>query len=111
MAPELQADRALILELHRVLSEIDPVRWRDEAAGALRARLVALQQQLKQRERLAALAGALEAVPTLEGTGDTRSRWLKFKQGLQPAYEAIAASLRAEKIHVPSLRPTNWSRS
>lgn len=107
-----QADEALVLELHQVLSEIDPVRWRDDAAAALRARLVALQQRLRQRERLAALAGELEhQLPGPETSTDARTRWLTFKKSLQPAYESIATSLRAEKIHVPSLRPTNWARS
>jgi dolichol kinase len=111
MATELHAEQALVLELHQVLSEIDPVRWRDDAATALHARLLALRQRLGQRERLAALAGALAQVPGPEPTADTRSRWLAFKRSLQPAYETIATSLRAEKIHVPSLRPTNWARS
>src|SRR5687767_3791976 len=106
------ADEALVLELHQVLSEIDPVRWRDGAAAALRARLVTLQQRLRQRERLAALAGELKhQLPGPDATADARSRWLAFKKSVLPAYESIAASLRAEKIHVPSLRPTNWARS
>src|SRR3954469_24307559 len=108
MATE-HADRALVLELHAVLSEIDPVRWRDGAADALRVRLVELHQRLRQRERLAALAGALETGLPASNAG--RSRWLGFKKSLVPAYEALAGSLRAEKIHVPALRPTNWARS
>jgi dolichol kinase len=112
MASEQTADQALVLELHQVLSEIDPVRWHDDAAAALRTRLVELQQRLRQRERLAALAGELEhQLPGPDAAPDTRDRWLAFKKSLQPAYEAIATSLRAEKIHVPSLRPTNWARS
>lgn len=113
MATELHADRALVVELHAVLSEIDPVRWRDEAAAALKARLTELHQRLHQRERLAALAGALQtSLPQLEhASPDLKTRWLAFKKSLQPAYEAMALSLRAEKIHVPSLRPTNWARS
>lgn len=112
MATPQHADETLIRELHQLLSEIDPVRWRDGAAAALRGRLVELQQRLRQRERLAALAGELEhQLPALEPATDTRTRWLAFKKALQPAYEAIATSLRAEKIHVPSLRPTNWARS
>ncbi|MBK7861220.1 MAG: hypothetical protein IPJ65_21945 [Archangiaceae bacterium] len=106
---ESQADRALVLELHAVLSEIDPVRWRDDAAAALRGRLVELNQRLRQRERLAALAGTLEQ--QLPADDATRTRWLKFKSALQPAYESMATTLRAESIHVPSLRPTNWARS
>ncbi|MBL8953280.1 MAG: hypothetical protein JNK82_21050 [Myxococcaceae bacterium] len=107
-----QRDEVLVLELHQVLSEIDPVRWRDDAAAALRARLVTLQQHLVQHERLKALAGELETqLPGPEVAPDARTRWLQFKKSLQPGYEKIAASLRAEKIHVPSLRPTNWARS
>ncbi len=113
MTPEPIADRTLVLQLHGVLSEIDPVRWRDEAASPLRLRLKDLQRHLEQRERLSELAGALRNnLADLEAPGpDLRTRWLTFKHRLQPAYEAIAASLRAQKIHVPTLRPTNWARS
>ena len=113
MATELHADRALVVELHQVLSEIDPVRWRDDAAAALGSRLKNLQRHFEQRERLASLAGALRThLPPLEqSTVDVRTRWLTFKKTLLPAYEAMAVSLRAEKIHVPTLRPTNWARS
>jgi dolichol kinase len=113
MATELHADRALVVELHQVLSEIDPVRWRDDAASRLGVRLKDLQRSLDQRARLASLAGALRTqLPHLDQpTPDTRTRWLAFKKGLVPAYEAVATSLRAEKIHVPTLRPTNWARS
>ncbi len=113
MATELPVDRALVVELHAVLSEIDPIRWRDDAAQALRTRLDKLHRELQQRERLAELAGALQThLPHLEQpTQDLRTRWLTFKKTLVPTYEAIATSLRAEKIHVPTLRPTNWARS
>ncbi len=113
MNPEPNADRALVLQLHGLLSEIDPIRWRDTAASALKVRLYELQQRLEQRERLASVAGALRTeLPTLEAsTSDLKTRWLTFKQHLQPSYEAIATSLRAEQIHVPTLRPTNWARS
>jgi len=111
--PIAVADRALVLKLHGVLSEIDPVRWKDDAAGSLKVRLNALQGDLEKRERLVDLAGALKMnLAHLEQpTPDVKTRWLTFKKSLQPAYEKIAASLRAEKIHVPTLRPTNWARS
>lgn len=113
MATELHADRALVVELHAVLSEIDPVRWRDDAATALRPRLTEIDRRIQQRARLAALAGALQTnlIQLEQPTPDLRTRWLTFKKSLQPAYEAMALSLRAEKVHVPSLRPTNWARS
>ena len=113
MATELHADRALVVELHAVLSEIDPVRWRDDAAAALSTRLKDLQGHFDRRERLGVLAGALRThLPHLEQpTADVRTKWLTFKKTLLPAYEAMATSLRAEQIHVPTLRPTNWFRS
>lgn len=113
MTSELLEDRGLVLQLHGVLAEIDPVRWRDDAAAALSARLRELQRRFHQRARLAELSGALDAhLPSLEESAtDLRSRWLSFKKQLVPAYEKMAARLRAEKVHVPSLRPTNWARS
>ena len=106
-------DRALLIQLHGVLSEIDPVRWHDEAAVALKSRLTDLRRRLEQRERLASLAGELQvSLEQLETRdSDLKSRWLELKKRVQPAYEAMAARFRAEKIHVPSLRPTNWARS
>ena len=39
MAADLTEDRDLALQLHKVLSEIDPARWRDEMAAVLKPRL------------------------------------------------------------------------
>ncbi|MBS1153386.1 MAG: phosphatidate cytidylyltransferase [Myxococcaceae bacterium] len=102
-----------MVQLHGLLTEIDPVRWRDDAAEALKARFGELQRRLAQRARLAELAGALQTnLRALEQpSSETRAGWLAFKQRLMPAYEAVAVALRAEKIHVPSLRPTNWART
>jgi dolichol kinase len=113
MTSELLEDKSLVLQLHGVLAEIDPVRFRAEAAVSLAARLRELQRRFHQRARLAELSGALDRhLPTLEEPAtDLRSRWLAFKKQLVPAYEKMAARLRAEKVHVPSLRPTNWARS
>jgi dolichol kinase len=110
---DLLEDRALTLQVHGVLSDIDPARWKDDAAATLRARLHALQDRLKASPRMAQLSAALSAaLAELEGPmADARARWLELKQRLQPAYEATAASLRAERVHVPSLRPTNYARN
>lgn len=108
-------DRALLIQLHGVLSEIDPVRWHDEAASTLKSRLRELQGRLQQREKLKVLATSLQTglteLDSPPTTSDVQSRWLEFKKRVQPAYESMAARFRAEKIHVPSLRPTNWARS
>lgn len=113
MTPELQDDRSLVLQLHGLLAEIDPVRWRDDAATALTARLRELQRRFEERSGFASLAASLGTqLQALEQpAANPRARWLAFKQRLAPVYEAKAAQLRAEKVHMPSLRPTNWARS
>jgi dolichol kinase len=110
---ELGFDRELTLDLHRLLSDIDAARWRDEMAGAFRQKLEVMTRQMEHRRRLQPLREALVTeVPKLPtGPGEVASRWLAFKQRMQPAYAAVAEALRAEEIHVPSLRPTNYRRS
>lgn len=103
---ELVEDRDLALELHRLLSDIDPVRWRAEMAAALKTGLADLQPKLERRH--ATLADTLKA--ELPAT-DTKSSWLTFKQRMQPAYMEFAKRLQVQSIHVPSLRPTNYRRS
>ncbi|MDP2270152.1 MAG: hypothetical protein Q8N23_10095 [Archangium sp.] len=108
MAADLTEDRDLALQLHKVLSEIDPARWRDEMAAVLKPRLTELQQRFEKRAQHAELADTLKTeVPKL----DTKGQWLAFKKQLQPAYIELAKRLKAESIHVPSLRPTNYARN
>ena len=108
MAADLIEDRDLALQLHKVLSEIDPARWRDEMAAVLKPKLHELQQQLARHTHHAELADTLKTeVPGL----DTKPQWLAFKKRLQPAYLELAKRLKAESIHVPSLRPTNYARN
>ena len=87
MTSDLAEDRDLALQLHKVLSEIDPARWRDEMAAVLKPKLNELQQQFARRAEHAELASTLEAeVPGL----DTKHEWLAFKKRLQPAYIELA---------------------
>lgn len=103
---DLAEDRDLALQLHRLLSEIDPVRWKDEMAAALKSGLADLQPRLARRHTT--LADTIKAeLPA----SDTRSSWLTFKQRMQPAYMEFAKRLQAAQVHVPSLRPTNYRRS
>lgn len=106
-------DRAIALQLHGVLTDIDPARWRDEMAAALKERLKEISLKLEQvshRARMKPLASAMRAELSRldEPSIEPRTRWLTFKQQLQPVYAGLAASL---KIHVPALRPTNYSRN
>ncbi len=106
MTPELIEDRDLALQLHQLLSDIDPVRWRGEMAAKLKAGLTELQPKLQRRH--ATLAGEIQSeLPA----SDSKSQWLAFKKRIQPKYTELAKGLQRESIHVPSLRPTNWSRS
>lgn len=105
MAADFMEDRDLALQLHKVLSEIDTARWRDEMAAVLRPKLSELQRQFEKRAH-PELADALKT----EGV-DTRSQWLAFKKRLQPAYIELAKRLKAKSIHVPSIRPTNYARN
>jgi len=116
MPTDLMEDHALALQLHGVLSEIDPARWRDEMAQSLRRRLaeiVSRKEATPASPRLAPLVETIKTeLPQLEQPApDTRSRWLAFKQRIQPVYASMAAALQAEKVHVPSLRPTNYARN
>jgi len=42
---------------------------------------------------------------------DLRAAWMRFRGRMVPAYMALAQGLRAERVHVPPLRPTNHSRT
>jgi len=113
LSTELLEDRELTVQTHGLLNDIDPARWRPERAPGLRAGLRAVAGRMANHQRLAPLREALEhGVPELPtGAPEQRSRWLAFKQRVQPAYARVAASLRAEAVHVPALRPTNHARS
>jgi dolichol kinase len=108
MTSDLLEERDLALQLHGVLSDIDPVRWRDEMAQKLKPTLRELQARFAQKERTARLAVALQSELPAR---DTKRQWLQFKKRLQPAYMELAERLQAASIHVPSLRPTNYARN
>ena len=116
--------QALAIELHSILKEFDPARRRSKNAQAA-------------AERLAALAGRaerlLETTPVVDEPphAGLRARVAEMRltllhhaerwraeegrkllhRSLQHRYEALAAVLREYRIHVPSLRPTNYARN
>jgi len=126
------ATRPIAIELHALLRELDPARWRADASQALRARIEeierrveALRASLEQlgatsdesvqrlREQVAAVDEVLRSrLAELKQRADQgRDEWMAFRTRLTPAYEQLALVLRAEAVHVPSLRPTNYLRS
>ena len=112
--------RALALELHQLLAELDRsrFRWR-EFSSPLRARLTQLRTHLGELTRREDEAGPLrgpidalrDAVESHAPASDGRREWLAFRAQILPAYESLAAALRASSIHVPSLRPKNYVRN
>jgi dolichol kinase len=126
-AVDALADRSgqLVVELHRVLSDIDPARWNAGAAEAVRARLAELRARVAELaeahwpEREARLPASLSELyqrlaemPDADATmASAQVRWMAFKASVVPSYEALSSALRAYEIHVPSLRPTNYRRN
>ncbi len=126
--------RSFALELHALLRDLDPARWRADMADSLRDRVVRLRTSLSslavllERTRQGSTwDGAVqtltdgvteldrilrEAASTLvERASVTRDEWLALGARLRPAYDALARALVAEDIHVPALRPTNYRRN
>ncbi len=117
--------REIALELHRLLKEMDPARWREEMRSAAVERIAALTARIVElleatralrtekgadlRQRLADMRTFLEQhAVTARGDGEA---WERLHRKLQHAYESLADGLRDYQVHVPSLRPTNYARN
>ncbi len=141
MAHALALDsRDIALDLHGLLKDLDPARWRDGLEAAVRERLDELQARITGLEeqfddlretctdetqavvtetltaldeRFASLSELVREYAPADGLPmpDLRKEWMTFRARLQPAYEGLADGLRLVDIHVPSLRPTNYARN
>ena len=121
------ASGELALELRALLHDLDPARVTDELAASFRERLRHVAQQLDSlldgsfrdsaltpvRSRLVELQDLIAAhTPAVDLTADElRAAWEDLRLRLQPVYEALAVDLRVLDIHVPALRPTNYTRN
>ena len=127
----------LALQLHALLDEIDPIRWREEKASALRAsleeieakacalreayseaadlRIVAVRQRIEALAEICRSHGPPAHHPATGAPADRaeelREAWMVFRAEAEGAYEALASSLRAVDHMVPSLRPSNLKRN
>ncbi len=118
--------RDLALELYRLLNDWQPSRLRRDQRAQLHLRLAELQQRAEAMARTmsnrtkarfgaplvdlsAFIAGALPHIAEGDATG--RMKWKKVHKQLQERYEALAARLRKEAVHLPYLRPRNYARN
>lgn len=109
--------RPVALEVHKLLREMDPSRWREGFEAALRARCKGLANRLEQlvgeapeaplSERLSELSEVLGDVPVEESP----DAWTGFREQVQDAYESLSESLREASVTLPAVRPTNYVRS
>ncbi len=123
MATSIALDsRQLALELHALLRDIDPARWRDEVADGARDRLAQIEDNLAAlverswpdgtlQARLRELLELLRTYAPPDDLTEAKASWMAFRAQAQPAYESLAACLRDQGTHVPSLRPTNYIRN
>lgn len=105
--------RDLAQEVFFLLQSIDPSRLRDELRESARlqaSRLAAEVRRLassgEDAAPFAGVAAVLEEAP--EAPGD----WESFRKRLHVAYDALVVSLKQQQaIELPTLRPTNYTRS
>lgn len=118
--------QAFGLDLYGLLRELDPNHFREHLAATLHDRVATLQERANMLMDMADTAAAgpamvsararlTELKQTLEAhtprSGDLPERWEEFRSGMVPAYERYTASLRHLDVHLPSLRPTNYTRN
>ena len=123
------SDEATLLatQVHALLADLDPARWRADTAAAVRQRGAEIEERIasmiagmrasahSSRIPHVDWAGFLhrlrEAWPDESRTVAVRERWMTFRMRMEPAYGELATQLRAARIHVPILRPTNYARN
>jgi dolichol kinase len=114
-------------DLCALLRRVDPSAYREEAEPETRASVSEIQVRLRAlvasaeqdappahlprlREGMQTLLTTMER-STPASTPSPREAWTAFQKEVQPAYESLAQALRALAVPVPSVRPTNYTRS
>jgi dolichol kinase len=125
MATAIATDsRDVLLELHSLLKDLDPVHWSAELRDSLAARLAVLRERahlLLDELKVAASAWTAafaepvgRLVETLDGAptaADDKRTWMAFRATIASEYAALAKAAEAFDVHVPALRPTNYWRN
>jgi dolichol kinase len=127
--------KPLVLELHRLLRDIDPSRWRADIEQAARRRIAELEAAVSRlldggteeqaqkeepsarrrqlRDRVAELCIVLRAeVPQADlPPRELRHGWRHYRKRLTHTYESLRDALHAWRVEVPAIRPTNYTRT
>lgn len=117
----------LARDVHAFLHDLDPARWRTETAASMRQRLCDLEvriagmvstmrasvhaPRMPHADWAAFLTTLRDAWPDESSAAVVRDHWMGFRARMEPAYAELAVRLRAARIHVPTLRPTNYLRN
>jgi dolichol kinase len=118
------AVRPVALQIHALLKDLDTSRWRDGIEAAARRRIAeidaALGRLLARNGAPAPLSMALKNLAQLLSerlphsglpASELRVAWARYRDELQLAYEALRKSLSPWRVELPSVRPTNYTRS
>ncbi|MEM9691400.1 MAG: hypothetical protein AAGA56_02555, partial [Myxococcota bacterium] len=124
------ASKPIALELHQLLKDIDPSRWsgqHDESERTVRERAADLAEQfLRFYDSHRGATDGATVLPLIEQAGielrerlpqvglprkEFRSAWEGYRKRIGDAYERLSVSFRAEAVELPTLRPTNYTRS
>lgn len=122
--------RQIALDLHALLNDLEPARWKDEKIDEMRLRLQDIQTRVEDLldayakeadQKLESMRARYDDLSTLIGEyrptfesetlDEMREAWMAFRENAEPAYEALATSLKANDLNVPSLRPSNYTRN
>ncbi len=120
-----ESSRDLALSMYRLLAELDRSRFKWQTLiRTMPTRLAAIRRSLRELLELSStdavensdslsqrLAELDRAIATHAPESSVRSDWLAFRARVVPSYEALASTLRASSLHVPSLRPKNYART
>ncbi|MBM4359275.1 MAG: hypothetical protein FJ096_14330 [Deltaproteobacteria bacterium] len=116
----------LAIELHRLLRDLDPSRFRDDLEARVRLRITEISDKFRRISERAPASDADDLPSALAHVADVLASdvpepalpaeklaeaWTDYRKRLGIAYESLSLRLRARQVDLPSLRPTNYTRS
>jgi dolichol kinase len=109
-----------------LLRDLDPSRYREDLEARVRGRIAEMSDKFRRISERAASNEADDLPSTLAHVADVLTSdvpepalpaeklaeaWTAYRKRLGDAYESLSQRLRARQVELPSLRPTNYTRS